>query len=166
MGAQQAVKLQGEEPSELTLERSALGRHQLQPDRSDDGRSGEPDERHHDARQQGVVPVVTVVLDRVAGEQQSPRLPQQQHHFGLHAALDAGTGCVHTAPGHGREDYEVGLQYNLDIYSPVDDSGRFTGEVDFFDGQFVFEANRNINAKLDEIGAKIRLIIQDVAHLF
>ena len=73
-----------------------------------------------------------------------------------HVTLDAGTGCVHTAPGHGREDYEVGLQYNLDIYSPVDDSGRFTGEVDFFDGQFVFEANRNINAKLDEIGALIK----------
>ena len=41
--------------------------------------------------------------------------------LGNHVTLDAGTGCVHTAPGHGREDYEVGLQYGLDVYSPVDD---------------------------------------------
>ena len=73
-----------------------------------------------------------------------------------HVTLDAGTGCVHTAPGHGREDYEVGLEYDLDIYSPVDDSGRFTSEVDYFDGQFVFEANRNINAKLSELGALVK----------
>ena len=73
-----------------------------------------------------------------------------------HVTLEAGTGCVHTAPGHGREDYEVGLEYDLDIYSPVDDHGRFTGEVDFFSGQFVFEANRNINAKLAEVGALIK----------
>ncbi len=73
-----------------------------------------------------------------------------------HVTLDAGTGCVHTAPGHGREDYEVGLAYNLDIYSPVDDHGCFTDEVGFFNGQFVFEANRNINAKLDELGALVK----------
>jgi isoleucyl-tRNA synthetase len=73
-----------------------------------------------------------------------------------HVTLDAGTGCVHTAPGHGREDYEVGLEYNLDIYSPLDDRGRFTDGVEFFSGQFVFDANRNINAKLRELGALIK----------
>ncbi len=72
--------------------------------------------------------------------------------LGTHVTLDAGTGCVHTAPGHGREDYEVGLQYGLDAFSPVDDRGRFTSEVEFFDGQFVFEANRKISAKLKEEG--------------
>jgi isoleucyl-tRNA synthetase len=51
--------------------------------------------------------------------------------------LDTGTGCVHTAPGHGQEDYESGLEYNLPIYSPVDDQGRFTAEVKFFAGQYV-----------------------------
>ena len=45
--------------------------------------------------------------------------------LGEHVTLDAGTGCVHTAPGHGREDYDVGLLYGLDPYSPVDDRGVF-----------------------------------------
>jgi isoleucyl-tRNA synthetase len=58
-----------------------------------------------------------------------------------YVTLDAGTGCVHTAPGHGREDYDTGLEYNLDIYSPVDDAGRFTEDVQYFTGLDVFEAN-------------------------
>lgn len=75
--------------------------------------------------------------------------------LGNHVTLEAGTGCVHTAPGHGREDYEVGLDYGLDVYSPVDNRGRFTEEVDYFSGEFVFDANRNINARLKEIGALV-----------
>lgn len=73
--------------------------------------------------------------------------------LGDHVTLDAGTGCVHTAPGHGREDYEVGLQYGLDAYSPVDDTGKFSDEVDFFNGQFVFKANAAIIDKLKENNA-------------
>ena len=73
--------------------------------------------------------------------------------LGDHVTLEAGTGCVHTAPGHGREDYEVGLQYGLGVYSPVDDQGRFTDDVEYFRGQFVFEANSNVNAKLNDAGA-------------
>jgi len=76
--------------------------------------------------------------------------------LGSHVTLEAGTGCVHTAPGHGREDYEVGLQYGLDVYSPVDNKGCFTEDVEYFSGEFVFAANKNINAKLDEIGALVR----------
>jgi isoleucyl-tRNA synthetase len=75
--------------------------------------------------------------------------------LGDHVTLEAGTGCVHTAPGHGREDYEVGLEYGLDVYSPVDDNGRFTDDVELFQGQFVFDANKNINKKLNEIGAMV-----------
>jgi len=70
--------------------------------------------------------------------------------LGSHVTLEAGTGCVHTAPGHGREDYEVGLLYDLEAYSPVDDTGCFTQEADPFNGQFVFEANLDIVAKLQE----------------
>ncbi len=73
--------------------------------------------------------------------------------LGNHVTLEAGTGCVHTAPGHGREDYEVGLEYGLDVYSPVDDAGRFTEEADLFIGQFVFDANPNITKTLKEKGA-------------
>ncbi|MFZ5866017.1 MAG: isoleucine--tRNA ligase [Thermodesulfobacteriota bacterium] len=67
--------------------------------------------------------------------------------------LDTGTGCVHTAPGHGQEDYEVGLQYGFDVYAPVDDHGRFTDDVDYFKGEFVFDANDHVIAKLKEVGA-------------
>ena len=73
--------------------------------------------------------------------------------LGDHVTLEAGTGCVHTAPGHGREDHEVGLAYGLDAYSPVDDGGKFTDDVEYFAGQFVFKANPEINAKLREAGA-------------
>jgi isoleucyl-tRNA synthetase len=73
--------------------------------------------------------------------------------LGEHVTLEAGTGCVHTAPGHGREDHEVGLAYGLDTYSPVDEHGKFTKAVEFFSGQFIFDANKGINEKLRENGA-------------
>lgn len=73
-----------------------------------------------------------------------------------YVTLDAGTGCVHTAPGHGQEDYESGVQYGLEIYSPVDDEGRFTEDVPFFAGQFVFDANAAVNQKLAEVGALVK----------
>ena len=71
--------------------------------------------------------------------------------LGAHVTLDAGTGCVHTAPGHGREDYDMALKYGLDVYAPVDDAGRFTSDVPYFAGQFVFAANKGIIAKLKEL---------------
>jgi isoleucyl-tRNA synthetase len=67
--------------------------------------------------------------------------------------LEAGTGAVHIAPGHGQEDYEIGLEYGLDNYAPVDDAGKFTEDVEHFAGQFVFDANDNVIKKLDEVGA-------------
>jgi isoleucyl-tRNA synthetase len=70
-----------------------------------------------------------------------------------YVTLEDGTGVVHTAPGHGQEDYESGLRYHLDIYSPVDDAGIFTPEVGFFAGQFVFEANDAVKKRLDEFQA-------------
>ena len=76
--------------------------------------------------------------------------------LGDFVTLDVGTGCVHTAPGHGQEDYEVGLKYGLDIYSPLDDSGAFTEDVPFFAGQFVFDANPAVNRKLDEVGCLLK----------
>ncbi|HEU18579.1 MAG TPA: isoleucine--tRNA ligase [Deltaproteobacteria bacterium] len=78
--------------------------------------------------------------------------------------LDAGTGTVHIAPGHGQEDYEVGLEYGLDVYAPVDDDGNFTRDVDFFAGQFVFDANNPVNEKLKEVGALLGVV--DVEHQY
>ena len=56
----------------------------------------------------------------------------------------AGTGAVHTAPGHGHDDFVIGKRYGLEIYCPVDNAGRFTPEVEHFAGQSVFEANPKI----------------------
>ncbi len=56
----------------------------------------------------------------------------------------SGTGLVHTAPGHGHDDFVIGKSYGLEIYCPVDNAGRFTNEVEHFAGQSVFEANPRI----------------------
>lgn len=69
-----------------------------------------------------------------------------------YVTLDAGTGCVHTAPGHGQEDYETGLKYGLEIYSPVKDDGTFDESVGEFQGKVVFEANELVNQRLMELG--------------
>ncbi len=61
--------------------------------------------------------------------------------LGDHVTLEAGSGLVHTAPGHGQEDHEVGLRYGLEVYSPVDERGRFLPEVERVAGLRVFEAN-------------------------
>ncbi|MBN1881969.1 MAG: isoleucine--tRNA ligase [Deltaproteobacteria bacterium] len=73
-----------------------------------------------------------------------------------YVTLDAGTGCVHTAPGHGQEDYESGLKYGLAIYAPVDDYGNFTDDVELFAGRNVFDANESVNEKLEETGTLLR----------
>jgi isoleucyl-tRNA synthetase len=61
-----------------------------------------------------------------------------------HVTLEAGTGAVHTAPGHGYEDYVIGKQYGLEIYNPVDNRGMFMKDVEHFAGEQVFKANPKI----------------------
>ncbi|HEX8246971.1 MAG TPA: isoleucine--tRNA ligase [Pyrinomonadaceae bacterium] len=56
----------------------------------------------------------------------------------------AGTGLVHTAPGHGHDDFVIGKEYGLEIYCPVDNAGRFTDEVEHFAGENIFKANPQI----------------------
>src|ERR1700722_3845936 len=70
-----------------------------------------------------------------------------------YVTLEQGTGLVHTAPGHGAEDYEIGRKYGLDTLAPVDDGGVFTKEAGQFAGQFVFKANKSIVEHLQSIGA-------------
>ncbi|MCT8139754.1 isoleucine--tRNA ligase [Anaerobacillus sp. CMMVII] len=77
--------------------------------------------------------------------------------LGDHVTLDAGTGCVHTAPGHGEDDFIVGQKYNLDVLCPVDDRGCFTNEAPGFEGLFYDEANKPITEKLKEAGALLKL---------
>lgn len=65
----------------------------------------------------------------------------------------AGTGLVHTAPGHGHDDYVIGKQYGLEIYCPVDNAGRFTPEVEHFAGENIFQANKKIVELMRENGS-------------
>jgi isoleucyl-tRNA synthetase len=69
-----------------------------------------------------------------------------------YVTLEQGTGAVHTAPGHGADDYLTGLKYGLDIYAPVGPDGRFTDDVGLFAGEQVFEANPGIVEALTERG--------------
>ncbi|HZI19358.1 MAG TPA: isoleucine--tRNA ligase [Pyrinomonadaceae bacterium] len=76
----------------------------------------------------------------------------------------SGTGLVHTAPGHGHDDFRIGKAYGLDIYCPVDNAGRFTPEVEHFAGERVFEANPKIVEFLRESGAL--LFDEQYAHRY
>jgi isoleucyl-tRNA synthetase len=76
--------------------------------------------------------------------------------LGEHVTLDQGTGCVHTAPGHGQEDYEIGQKYGLEVYAPVDAQGRFTQEVTLFAGKTVFDANGPIINLLRDRGRLLK----------
>jgi isoleucyl-tRNA synthetase len=72
--------------------------------------------------------------------------------LGDYVTLEAGTGAVHTAPGHGADDFHTGVRYGLDIYAPVGPGGRFLESVELFGGMRVFDANPTIEAALDERG--------------
>jgi isoleucyl-tRNA synthetase len=69
-----------------------------------------------------------------------------------YVTLDAGTGAVHTAPGHGADDFTTGLKYGLEIYAPIGPGGHFDDTVELFAGQRVFDANPNVEQALKERG--------------
>ena len=77
--------------------------------------------------------------------------------LGDHVTTEAGTGVVHTAPGHGDDDFKVGQQYGLDVLSPVDDKGVFTAEAGKYEGLFYDDANKVITEDLEEAGALVKL---------
>jgi isoleucyl-tRNA synthetase len=70
-----------------------------------------------------------------------------------YVTLDQGTGIVHTAPGHGAEDFRTGQKYNIPAYAPLDDDGRFTEGLPEYKGKTVFEANPSIIQLLESRGA-------------
>jgi isoleucyl-tRNA synthetase len=72
--------------------------------------------------------------------------------LGDYVTLDAGTGAVHTAPGHGADDFNTGLRYGLEIYAPIGAAGHFNEDVELFGGQRVFDANPKVEEALKERG--------------
>jgi isoleucyl-tRNA synthetase len=85
---------------------------------------------------------------------------------GEHVTLDAGTGCVHTAPGHGEDDFAIGQRYGLEVLCPVDDQGKFTAEAPGFEGIFYDHANKMITEKLEQSGhlLKLEFIVHQYPH--
>lgn len=81
-----------------------------------------------------------------------------------YVSLEEGTGCVHTAPGHGEEDYRTGLKYGLPVFSPVDEKGIFTGEIADLEGKQVFEANAHILQILKECGLLLKT--ENIQHSY
>ena len=86
--------------------------------------------------------------------------------LGEHVTLDAGTGSVHTAPGHGLEDYEVGCKYNIDVFSPLDGSGIWTETVGIPElvGVPYYKGNSMVIEMLQDCGALLQQ--QDIQHSY
>jgi isoleucyl-tRNA synthetase len=76
--------------------------------------------------------------------------------LGEHVTLEAGTGAVHTAPGHGVEDFQAGQRYDLPIDNPVGPDGRFGKDTPLFAGSHVFNANAQVIEVLQEKGTLVR----------
>jgi isoleucyl-tRNA synthetase len=81
-----------------------------------------------------------------------------------YVTTDAGTGCVHTAPGHGADDYQTGLRYGLDIFSPVDNEGVYTSEAGPYAGQQIPAVNKVINQDMRNLGVLIHQ--SDINHSY
>ena len=75
--------------------------------------------------------------------------------LGDHVTTDAGTGCVHTAPAHGLEDFQIGKTYDLEVYNPVGGNGVYLQGTPVFEGKHIFKANDEI---IEELGARNRLL--------
>ncbi len=86
--------------------------------------------------------------------------------FADHVTLESGTGLVHTAPGHGADDYAVGMEHGLDILAPVDDSGCFTEEVPAYQGQMVHRANPAVMKDLGDAGALLSPLDLTISHSY
>ena len=76
---------------------------------------------------------------------------------GDHVTLEAGTGAVHTAPGHGQDDFILGRKYGLEIYNPVGGNGCFLADTEIFAGEHVFKANDHVIEVLKENNALIHV---------
>jgi isoleucyl-tRNA synthetase len=86
--------------------------------------------------------------------------------FADYVTLEQGTGLVHTAPGHGADDYRTGSAHGLEVYAPIDDEGRFSDEVPEWKGLRAWDANPKIVARLAELGALMNQPGASVRHSY
>jgi len=111
------------------------------------------------------------ILGRCKGSQLENQLLQHPFYnrqvpviLGDHVTVDSGTGAVHTAPGHGQEDYVVGMKYDLEVDNPVAANGCFVTGTPLFEGQHVFKANPLVLEVLQQKGALLHH--QDLLHSY
>lgn len=84
--------------------------------------------------------------------------------LGDHVTTEAGTGCVHTAPGHGLEDWEVGIKYGIEVFSPINEKGVWTSQVPELEGVPYYKGNKMVIEMLEE---KQALLSQnDITHSY
>jgi isoleucyl-tRNA synthetase len=83
---------------------------------------------------------------------------------GEHVTLEAGTGAVHTAPGHGEDDFAIGAKYNIGVLCPVDNQGHFTAEAPGFEGLFYEKGGKLVIEKLQELG--LLLALKEIQHQY
>ena len=81
-----------------------------------------------------------------------------------YVTLDSGTGCVHTAPGHGTDDYETGVRYGIDIYNPVDETGHYYQDTPLFAGLSLAEGEKKVFELLTE--SKRLLGVEKITHSY
>ena len=91
-------------------------------------------------------------------EQVSPLILSQ------HVTTDAGTGVVHTAPGHGEDDFLLGKKYNLEVFSPVDEFGKYTDQVSQYKGVHIFDANPRLIEQFQQSGHLVHH--QEIQHSY
>ncbi len=113
------------------------------------------------------------VLEKKSGEKIVESMKKARHPFmdrdsvlvpADYITKDEGTGCVHTAPGHGQDDYMTGQKYDLPVIMPVDDSGKFTDKAGEFARQDVFDANKAIINKMKDEDSLI--YSEEVTHSY
>ncbi len=84
--------------------------------------------------------------------------------LGHHVSTDGGSGLVHTAPGHGEDDFMIGQKYGLETLCPVDSKGYMTAEAGQYEGQFIEDCNKSVVQDLDELGNLIKMV--EITHSY
>jgi isoleucyl-tRNA synthetase len=118
----------------------------------------------------GWVPVEVTALEGQRYQHPFAGPPRAEPHFRVwfadYVTLEQGTGLVHTAPGHGGDDYVTGQQHGLEAYAPIDDEGRFTDEVERWKGKKTFDANPEITQHLHDTGFLLNRPGETVEHKY
>jgi len=113
------------------------------------------------------------ILSKISGKELAGKIKKAKHPFldrtseivlAEYVTKEEGTGCVHTAPGHGADDHMTGKKYNLPVIMPVDNSGKFTDEGGKYAGKYVLAANKEIIEDLSNSGALI--MAEQIKHSY